>query len=73
MRKYPLPLRRTSTSRQSLYNKPMNITEQFMLQMALTYMGLVLSTNKTLTAEQTASLEAFIASGQQVGLAFSKT
>ena len=50
----------------------MNSTEQFLIQMGLTYAQLRLSTVKTLTAEQKADLAAFIAAGQIVVADFAK-
>ena len=50
----------------------MNSTEQFLIQMGLTYAQLRLATVKTLTDQQKSDLMAFIAAGQIVVADFAK-
>lgn len=48
----------------------MNTTEEFLIQMGLTYAQMTLQTNTKLTADQKAALSNFITAGAQVTQSF---
>lgn len=50
----------------------MNLTESFLLQMAITYLGLMTATNTSLTPVQQAAIQQAIAANEGVILAFTK-
>lgn len=50
----------------------MNVTEEFLIAMVTTYGQMMLAQNASLTAPQIAALQALIAAGQGVAMAFAK-